>query len=171
MILFKRKWCSLWMKCVAKLILFGFVLKSSPEREHILVWIYILNFLSVYVLVRNEIYALQREKHIAEIYNSILQFSAIAAILELQYKANYRVQWIRDHYGSKRNCIHIIMVLFVLNRWHIKMWNWKTNVKWFPAMKFSWNPNVMPVKKYFFLSYSGWWLMVLPLAAPRMLGC
>lgn len=78
------------------------------------------------------------------------QFSATAAILNLQYKANYRVQWIRDHYGSKRNCIRIIMVLFVLNRWHIKISNWKTDVKWLPAMKFSWNPNVMPVIFFFF---------------------
>lgn len=128
MILFKWKFCSLRINCVAKLILlFGFVLKSSPEHEHILIWICILNFLSLYSLVRNEIYALQREKYTAAWY-VILQSSATAAILNLQYKANYRVQWIRDHYGSNRNCFNIVMVLFVLNRWNIKIWNWKTAV-------------------------------------------
>ena len=138
MILFAWKCCSLRINCVAKLILlFGFVLKSSPEHEHILMWICILNFLFLYILVRNEIYALQREKYTAEWYNVILQSSATAAILNLQYKANYRVQWIRDHCRSKRNCFNIMMVLFVLNRWHIKIWNWKTAVKWFPAMKYS----------------------------------
>lgn len=108
-----------------------------------------------YTLLRNEIHALQEEKYTAEWYNVILQSSATAAILNLQYKMNYRVQWIRDHYGSKRNCFNIMMVVFVLNRWHIKICCVVVSSH---EILFCGIPTLCLEEFIIFLSFSGRWL-------------
>lgn len=169
MILCRWKCCSLRINCVGKLVLlFGFVLKSFPEHEHILIWICIWNFLSLYILVRNKIYMHCRERNTLQ---SDVMSSFSPRLQQLYLTSNTKQITESSELEVTTGQREIALISWWFSLFSIDdILKYETGrLLWSgfqPWNTLSWNPNVMPVRNIIFLSYNSWWLM----AAPKMLG-